>query len=62
MKKNKNTDVLKMIRKIREKHYNETKNMSAQERAEYDRKKRESFEKHLTEINLSDYEFPFIHN
>ncbi|GHT41891.1 hypothetical protein FACS189443_4240 [Planctomycetales bacterium] len=38
-------DTVEMIRAIRDKHYEETKNMTWDERCEYNRKKVESFDR-----------------
>jgi hypothetical protein len=60
----KNDDILKAIRKVRKKHYEETKHMSMTERMEYYRKNSESFREELSRIDINDgkYEFPFIHH
>jgi hypothetical protein len=42
-------DVLKELRKIRKRHYQETKHMSMEERASYYHQKSEKFQKELTE-------------
>ncbi|MDR1485030.1 MAG: hypothetical protein LBT09_09425 [Planctomycetaceae bacterium] len=56
-------DVLKEIRKIRKKHYEETKNMSMEERKEFDCRLNEEFQKELSQIDISNgkYTFPFLH-
>jgi hypothetical protein len=61
-KKNSN-NVLRDIRRIRNKHYEETKNMSLEEQMEYYRRKAQSFDEKLAKINVNDgkYSFPFLH-
>ncbi|MDR2756522.1 MAG: hypothetical protein LBC20_12525 [Planctomycetaceae bacterium] len=44
-----NNNVLREIRRIRRKHYEETKNMSLNERAEYYHQKSQEFRKELAE-------------
>jgi hypothetical protein len=60
--KHDNYDVLKEIRRIRKKHYEETKNMSMAERVEFDRRKNEHFREEISKMNFDDkkYSFPFI--
>jgi hypothetical protein len=55
-------DVLKEIRKIRRKHYEETKNMSMEERKEFDCRINEEFQKELSKIDINNgkYTFPFL--
>jgi hypothetical protein len=48
----KNYDVLKEIRKIRERHYEETKNMSMKERMEYYRKGAERFKQKFEQYRV----------
>ncbi|MDR2115758.1 MAG: hypothetical protein LBP87_05190 [Planctomycetaceae bacterium] len=57
-----NYDVLKELRKIRKKHYKETKNMSMDERMEYIHKKSKEFRDELAKIDINDgkYHFPFL--
>ncbi|MDR1269039.1 MAG: hypothetical protein LBK82_05910 [Planctomycetaceae bacterium] len=57
-------DVLKEIRKIRKKHYEETKHMSMAERMEYDRQKNKKFKEEFSKMDFSDekYKFPYIHH
>jgi hypothetical protein len=61
--KTKKNNVLKELRKIRTKHYEETKNMSMTERMEYYHKNSESFREELSKIDSSNgkYEFPFLY-
>jgi hypothetical protein len=47
MQKNNKVDALRWIRKIRKKHYEETKNMTTQERIEYDMQKNKNFDEWL---------------
>jgi hypothetical protein len=62
MKSLKNNNVLREIRRIRNKHYKETKNMSLEERMEYYHRKAESVDKKLAELNLYGGKdvFPFL--
>ncbi|MDR2754942.1 MAG: hypothetical protein LBC20_04485 [Planctomycetaceae bacterium] len=55
-------DILKEIRRIRKKHYEETKNMSLEERLEFDRQKHKKFKEKIAKMNFKDgkYVFPFI--
>ncbi|MDR1484432.1 MAG: hypothetical protein LBT09_06375 [Planctomycetaceae bacterium] len=55
-------DVLKELRKIRKKHYKETKNMSMDEHMEYIHQKSKEFREELSKIDISDgkYTFPFL--
>ncbi len=53
-------DPVRMIRAIRDRHYEETKNMTHDERWEYDRKKIESFDKRMRQVDPADYDFPFL--
>jgi hypothetical protein len=54
--------VLREIRKIRNKHYEETKNMSLEERMEYCHKKSKEFREELVKMNYKDgrKDFPFL--
>jgi hypothetical protein len=54
-------DVLRAIRKVRKKHYKETKNMSIAERMEYDHQKSEKLREKLSQMNFDEgrYEFSF---
>lgn len=53
-------DPVKMVRAIRNKHYEETKNMTTEQRREYDRQKTESFDRRKGQVNPDDHEFPFL--
>ncbi|MDR2757314.1 MAG: hypothetical protein LBC20_16570 [Planctomycetaceae bacterium] len=55
--------MLKAIRKIRKKHYEETKNMSITERMEYDHLKAKSLDAKLAKIDINDgkYVFQFLY-
>lgn len=53
-------DPVKMVRAIRDKRYEETKNMTREERSEYSRKKVEEFKKQMEQVNPDDYDFPFL--
>jgi hypothetical protein len=56
-------DVLKEIRKIRKKHYEETKHMSIAEQFEYDCQRHEKFKEEISKMNFNDgkYTFPFLY-
>jgi hypothetical protein len=54
-------DAVKMVREIRNRHYEATKNMTPEEKRAFDRQRLEGYYKHLETINLDDYNFPFIH-
>lgn len=51
---------VKMIWAIREKHYEETKNMTPDEKSEYTRSKVVLFRQLKQEVNPNDYDFPFL--
>jgi hypothetical protein len=53
-------DGVEMVRAIRQKHYEETKGMSIEERREYYRKKTEAYEEYRKTLNPADYDFPFL--
>ena len=53
-------DPVKMMRAIREKRYEETKNMTREERAEYSRKKLDEFEEIRKRVNPADYDFSWL--
>jgi hypothetical protein len=53
-------DPLKMIWAIREKIYEETKDMTDEEEREYTRKKVESFQRRLAAAQPDENEFPFL--
>ncbi|MDR3199251.1 MAG: hypothetical protein LBU34_15395 [Planctomycetaceae bacterium] len=61
MKTQKTNDVLKEIRRIRKKHFEETKNMTMAERMEYYHRKSETFEKEYAAVKPDYDRFPFIH-
>ena len=48
-------DAVDLVRKIRDKHYEETKSMNQKERLKYIRKKAKEFEKHTPTGNLSTH-------
>ncbi|MDR1963117.1 MAG: hypothetical protein LBQ50_05015 [Planctomycetaceae bacterium] len=54
------TDSVEMVRAIRDRCYEETKNMSPEERMAYRRKKLEEFEEIRKQINPADYDFSFL--
>ena len=53
-------DPVKMVRAIREKRYEETKNMTREERAEYSRKKLDEFEETRKRVNPADYDLSWL--
>jgi hypothetical protein len=53
-------DAVKMVREIRNRHYEQTKKMTEEEKKEFDRKRLESYNKHREAINLDDYDFSFL--
>ena len=53
-------DAVKMVRAIRDKHFEETKNMTREERLEYRRKKVEEFNELRKQVNPDDYDFSFL--
>ncbi|MDR3199253.1 MAG: hypothetical protein LBU34_15405 [Planctomycetaceae bacterium] len=55
-------NVLKELRKIRKKHFEETKNMTMAERMEYHRQKSERFREEISKIDAGKYDFPFLHS
>jgi hypothetical protein len=52
--KNDNYDVLKELRKIRKKHYEETKNMSPEERREYYHSGAKRVDEAIARMNYKD--------
>lgn len=55
-------DPLKMIRAIRDKHYEETKHMTLEERDEYIQEKADAFYRRMEQTPLPDESvFPFLH-
>jgi hypothetical protein len=60
-KKNSN-NVLREIRRIRNKHYEETKNMSMEEQMEYYHRKSEALREEMAKMNYKNgkTDFPFL--
>ncbi|MDR0610338.1 MAG: hypothetical protein LBG58_09535 [Planctomycetaceae bacterium] len=56
-----NFDAVKMVREIRNRHYKITKNMTTEEKRNYDRQQIEEYKRYAETLNLDDYDFPFIH-
>jgi hypothetical protein len=54
------TDSVEMVRAIRQRHYEETKGMTPEERFEHQRKKVEEYEQYRKTINPADYDFSFL--
>jgi hypothetical protein len=61
-KKNKENEVLKELRKIRQKHYEETKNMTPEERREYYHRGSETLRAEMARMNYKNgkKDFPFL--
>jgi hypothetical protein len=61
-KKNDHYDVLKELRKIRKKHYEETKDMTPEERREYYHSKAKRVDEEMARMNYKDgrRDFPFL--
>ncbi|MCL2347067.1 MAG: hypothetical protein FWC50_02280 [Planctomycetaceae bacterium] len=62
----KSTDIptdnpLEMVWAIREKIYEETKDMTPEEEREYTRKQSEAFRRLMKEVNPGDYDLSFLH-
>jgi hypothetical protein len=54
------TDSVEMVRAIRQRHYEETKGMTLQERFEHQCKKVAEYELYRKTINPANYDFPFL--
>ena len=52
---------LEMVWAIREKIYEETKDMTPEEEREYTRRQSEAFRRLMKEVNLDDYDLSFLH-
>ena len=50
-----------MVWAIREKIYEETKDMTPEEEREYTRKQSEAFRQLMKEVNPADYDLSFLH-
>jgi shikimate kinase len=61
-KKNKENEVLKELRKIRQKHYEETKNMTFEEEREYYHRGSEALREEMARMSYEDgrKDFPFL--
>ena len=53
-------DSVAMVRAIRDLHYEETKNMTPDEKREYDRKQVEKARQTMREVNPADYDFSWL--
>lgn len=53
-------DPLQMVWAIREKIYEETKNMTPEEESEYSRKQVDEFRRLMDSVNVDDYDFSFL--
>ena len=54
------TDAVEMVRAIRNRHYEATKNMTREEKREFDRKRSERFELLRKQVNPDLSRFPFL--
>ena len=55
------TDAVEMVRAIRNRHYEETKSMTVEEKWAYDQKGIDDFKKLMKEVNPNDYDFSWLH-
>ena len=53
-------DSVEMVRAIRDMYYEETKNMTPDEKREYDRKQLEEARKTMREVNPADYDLSWL--
>jgi hypothetical protein len=53
-------DAVKMVRKIRNRYYKITKNMTAEERTEYNRQQLEEYNRYAATLNPDDFDFSFL--
>ena len=53
-------DAVAMVRAIRDKMYEETKNMTPEEKQEYGRKRLESVRQKMAEVNPADYDLSWL--
>jgi len=54
-------DSVETFRSIREKIYEETKDMTLEEVMDYERKQLAEFHRLITEVNPADYDLSFLH-
>jgi hypothetical protein len=53
-------DAVEMVRAIRTRHYEETKNMTREEKKAHDKKRYDNFKKLMKEVNPDDYDFSWL--
>ena len=53
-------DAVEMVRAIRNRHYEETKHMTREEKRAYEQKKVDNFKKLMKEVNPADYDFSWL--
>ena len=53
-------DGVAMVRAIRDKHYEETKNMTPDEKREHDRKRLEDARRIMKEVDPADFDLSFL--
>ena len=54
------TDAVEMVRAIRDRYYEATKQMTREERRAYDQKEYEEAKKYMASIDPSQYVFPWL--
>jgi len=54
------TDAVEMVRAIRDRHYEETKHMTRDEKREHDQKRYEAAKKSMASIDPSKYDFSWL--
>ena len=54
-------DTVEMVRAIRNRHYEETKHMTCDEKRAYEQKKVDNFKKLMKGVNPADYDFSWLH-
>ena len=54
-------DAVAMVREIRNRHYEETKHMTREEKRAHDQQKVDNFKKLMKEVNPADYDFSWLH-
>ena len=53
-------DAVAMVRAIRDRHYEETKHMTTEEKRAYDRKRYEEAKKQMAAVNPDDYDLSWL--
>ena len=54
-------DAVEMVRAIRNRHYEATKNMTREEKRAYDQKEYEEAKKIMAKVDSSKYDFSWLH-